>query len=935
MNSIKRTGISGIAALIFFTSCSKQIDSVRPDIKNNNISKTTEEVLEYRIDTDKIFDTDKVICERLIDRYNDGFVFTGIASCTESDFVTVSGETGGKTETGLFAPADSVGNLISVKKKDDTIYFLCGKNGEGSVTAFNPDGTVTKKTELDYYPTDFEIRDKIYILDSSERKVSVYSETFELEECFDVTYKLNGVTMFPGMMAVSPENDIYCIIYDKTDSDSTKIMQAGSENKIICESIDDMENVSDIFTDSSGNIIITGKENDKCLVDVLDKNGSIVSMTEIRNCDEVYGITDSDKIIFSNSEGISSFRNDETELIIDSEEFEDNSIYACCMESDGCTAYLCSDFDDYHAVFISDKENNIISEIKADSIDDCFVRDERVYVSGVFDGEHTVKVFDNETIMNTGIKLDNNRSKYNIGVLPSGDILIGTYEEETFDIYSDSFEFKSSVNTGINSGGFFKSNTSLYCYDDKNIYRINENYNLGKIDTGFDENAGSMIFASGNDEYEFLISVSSGIYGLSTADKSAVLLVDYNKEIISDVCSLVISEDKRILIGSLYNVCEAKLTEMDSNNYSEKQILVLAYKNAGDENMNNFLKKSVKSFNDESEKYQIEMKEYKTDENSNAESLLELDIVSGKIPDILTTNLLSDNIVTMLKDNGLADMYPYIEKDNELSRDKFYSSVLNAYTYKDKLYSVPLIIWIGTGLMFDNSDADTCSQLIDKICSTYDSQKNLIDSRYAEFLIHLYLNEIVDYETGALNLSETDINKIVSFLRNYVLEMTITDFENFDYSDKRKICQEWFFNSIRDYYYFKINSSETYPKLSLDLGYPNSNGLVYSRIGISVMNNCENKDAAWDFIKTCSRCIEKDNENELYAIKTLNVIPGESTEIMDNFELFMEGPFVNSVLYDKLSGMIYNEMYENPDVSDEEISRTIYNKMKLYFAEIQ
>ena len=61
MNSIKRTGISGIAALIFFTSCSKQIDSVRPDIKNNNISKTTEEVLEYRIDTDKIFDTDKVI----------------------------------------------------------------------------------------------------------------------------------------------------------------------------------------------------------------------------------------------------------------------------------------------------------------------------------------------------------------------------------------------------------------------------------------------------------------------------------------------------------------------------------------------------------------------------------------------------------------------------------------------------------------------------------------------------------------------------------------------------------------------------------------------------------------------------------------------------------------------------------------------------------
>lgn len=933
MNSIKRIGISGIAALIFFTSCSKQIDSVRPDIKNNNISKTTEEVLEYRIDTDKIFDTDEVICERLIDRYNDGFVFTGIASCTESDFVTVSGETGGKTETGLFAPADSVGNLISVKKKDDTIYFLCGKNGKGSVTAFNPDGTVTKKTELDYYPTDFEIRDKIYILDSSERKVSVYSETFELEECFDVTYKLNGVSMFPGMMAVSPENDIYCIIYDKTDSDSTKIMQAGSENKIICESIDDMENVSDIFTNSSGNIIITGKENDKCLVDVLDKNGSIVSMTEIRNCDEVYGITDSDKIIFSNSEGISSFRNDETELIIDSEEFEDNSIYACCMESDGCTAYLCSDFDDYHAVFISDKENNIISEIKADSIDDCFVRDERVYVSGVFDGEHTVKVFDNETIMNTGIKLDNNRSKYNIGVLPSGDILIGTYEEETFDIYSDSFEFKSSVNTGINSGGFFKSNTSLYCYDDKNIYRINENYNLGKIDTGFDENAGSMIFASGNDEYEFLISVSSGIYGLSTADKSAVLLVDYNKEIISDVWSLVISEDKRILIGSLYNVCEAKLIKTVPGQYQEKQKLVLAYNATGEEDIKKLLKKSVNLFNDESEKYFIEMKGYKSSEDSLAESLLALDIISGKIPDIVTADLLSENIATMLKDNALTDMYPYIENDNELSVDAFYSSVLDAFTYKEKLYSVPLIIRAESGLTVDNISTDTCEQLIDNISSKYDSDINYIDISYGCYLTELYLNENINYGTSVFNLSEAKINKIVSFLRNYVLEMTVTDFGDFDYSDKRKICQAWFFSSTRAYYYYK--NLEDGQDVSSELGFPGSKGLIFPKAGISVMKNCENKDAAWDFIKTCSRCIEKDNENELYAIKTLNVIPGESTEIMDNFELFMEGPFVNSVLYDKLSGMIYNEMYENPDVSDEEISRTIYNKMKLYFAEIQ
>ncbi len=141
-------------------------------------------------------------------------------------------------------------------------------------------------------------------------------------------------------------------------------------------------------------------------------------MTEIQNCDEVYGITESDKIIFSNSEGISAFYDDKTELIIKSDDFKENSIFACFMGKYGCTAYLSNSFGKYNAVFIPDQNNEIVYEIKADRIDDCFVQNDIVYVEGIFEEKRTVKTFDNGNITDTGIELNDGRKSCKMGVLP-------------------------------------------------------------------------------------------------------------------------------------------------------------------------------------------------------------------------------------------------------------------------------------------------------------------------------------------------------------------------------------------------------------------------------------------------------------------------------------------------------------------------------------
>lgn len=931
MNRLKKFTITGLSVLLLFTSCSKQYDTVKPDKKDMNISQISEDGFEYRINPDKLLDPDKVTCERLIDKYGEGYVFIGKNFGIDPGFVTVSCEIGNDTvTTETFTPDCSLNDCISVKKKENSVFVLNGKDGKGSVSVLDSNNTLQNTMDLDFYPSDIEVREKIYILNSKERKVNVYSEKLELEKSIDITYKANGIIMLPNNIVISPAGEIYCLLIDKTDSGSFKIMKTGDTNQIICDSIDDLDKVSEIYADSNGNIIITEKTNNKLLVDVMNKDGNIISMTEIKNCDEVYGITDNDKIIFSNNKGISVFGNDKEELIIDVGDLENKNIYTCSIENDKCTVFLCDTLGNYSAVFLADNNNNIRSEIKADSIDDCFVLDGKIYISGVFDNESTVKVFDNGAVSDTGIILDDSRSKYSIGAYPSGDLLLSTYDKKTLYIYNESFELKNTKNVNINIDGFLYSNNSLYCYDSKYIYRIGEDYNLETVNTGFDENA---LFAHGNENYDFILSVSNGVYGINIENKSSMLLIDYSKEIVSNIWSLIMMNDQKILLGSLNNICEAKPEKIKSNDDSDRQNLIFAYKDIGDVDINNFWKKSVKAFNAESEKYQIEMRRYKTDEYSVAESLFERDIIAGKIPDIISTDLLSDSIVTLLKDNSLADLSPYLINDEVINSKKIYPSVLEAYTYGNKLYSIPLIIWIGSGLMYDdyNNKVDNCEQLIDLIENDYSSQDNFVDSHYAECLINLYLSEHIDNDYKVLNISEADIQKIVSFIKSYVPEMALIEFR---YSDKNRIGEDCYFNSLRDYYYFKTNFEINYPESKAKPGYPNSNGLLYSRAGISVLNNCPDKDEAWNFIKTCTKCIEKDTESELYTIKEWNILQDESTDIIEKFDLFMDGPFINSVLYYKMTRMIYDELYENRDVPDDEISRSIYHKMKLYFSEI-
>ena len=943
MRILKKTlGITGIIALLLLTSCQKNNEPIKNNIHQNNVSDISENNFEYKLSTETVFDNDVISCDNLVAQYKDGFVFTGSVSHTNSEFLVLTGESGSTAEKSYFNPDTAETDVISMKKKDDIVYLLCGKEGKGSVTSFDQNGNQIEKTELDFYPIDFEISEKIYILNSSSlsSEIEVYSDKLVFEESIDVSYKSDGTTLYPYKIAVSSENEIYCVLSEINNRSATQIILAGN-NKIVCRSVNDMDSVDDIFISSTGNIILAGRENGNCLIDELDKNGTIVSMSEIQNCDEIYGITKSDKIIFSNALGISAFYNDETEILIKSDDFEDNGIIACCMENDGCTAYLSNAFEKYNAVFITDQNNKIISEIRAESISSCFVQNDKVYAAGWFKGNRTVVIFDNGNIIDTGIELEDTRQSYKIGVLPSGEIIISGSNDNKFTVYSDTFEKESSVDINICVSGFFKNNDSLLCYDYENIYRFNEKYETEKINLNLNQFGDNMSFSSGNDEYDFLFSVQKGLYGYNLSENSAVLLIDYNMKLLSDVRSFIILKDKTILINSLWNICECQISDTDSGKESQKQKLTLAYDELG-QGLNT-LRKAVNTFNSESEQFEIEMKDYSSDENGTAQALLALDIASGKIPDIIMTDLLSENIVTFLKNDTLTDMNQFIEKDNELNRELFYQSVLDAFTCNDKLYSLPLTFTLFTGRTNDNVKTSTCSEQIDHITDVYNPDNYVVERMYINNISEIYLSEKLDFANRKNNLSEPDLMKIISFYRKYDDILNNSDYTDLQY--KEIAAHGVFIESLESFYHNLLCDSRGVIMEDTgnynELGYPGVTGLVRPNLCFSIIDKCENKDAAWEFIKICYKSLGESNsvyEDGLYASVELNTVSsfnGIPDHIEEKFNIWMEGKCINHILYAKLDELICKEIDLNPDVSDEELSHALYSKIKLYLSEIQ
>lgn len=191
---------------------------------------------------------------------------------------------------------------------------------------------------------------------------------------------------------------------------------------------------------------------------------------------------------------------------------------------------------------------------------------------------------------------------------------------------------------------------------------------------------------------DLLLSDSNGVYTYNLGDEAVKQIMNFiNSDLETSYLNSISMLDEQHFVASYqdnvdYNTHVALFSYVDPSTIPDKTVLTL-----GANYLAYDIKNRVVEFNKTNEKYRITVQDYanyNTMEDYRAGyTQLNNDIITGKMPDILVadTNLQVSNYIA----KGLiADISPYLDKDEEFSRDDFLPNVLEAFSTDGKLYYV-------------------------------------------------------------------------------------------------------------------------------------------------------------------------------------------------------------------------------------------------------
>ena len=268
-----------------------------------------------------------------------------------------------------------------------------------------------------------------------------------------------------------------------------------------------------------------------------------------------------------------------------------------------------------------------------------------------------------------------------------------------------------------------------------------------------------------------------GIYGYNEGEEEADLLLNwansdvyengmgiYSTEILS-----IISPEKIVvaltdnLITNKYHLCI--MTRIPDDEAIPKVHIELAMTSDSD-----IVRRAIANFNRTNEKYRIVIREYftKNSREVNPSDLLNLDIGTGDIPDMVITshNPNTDNYIS----KGLfVDLYDYIPSAKNIMNGVRYVNEANG-----KLYKAPISFGISTLVGKKETVGEKPSMTFDELLEL---NENLPEDAtlvlyywkkegYISNLIHSMITEFVDFENNTCNFKTDCLLKFIKYLHD-------------------------------------------------------------------------------------------------------------------------------------------------------------------------
>lgn len=204
------------------------------------------------------------------------------------------------------------------------------------------------------------------------------------------------------------------------------------------------------------------------------------------------------------------------------------------------------------------------------------------------------------------------------------------------------------------------------------------------------------------------------------------------------------------------------------------------------------LDKQVALFNQENEAYHIEVRQYNRYEDGDGIQRLQREIVSGEGPDII--NFGSEYMLSDIVGQYTEDLNPYFTEMSEEENLEFWQNLIQAFSYKEKLYALPTAFTLQTYAARTETVGERESWSIEELMQCYEEnkkEKNFMlypgETKKDVFgtLLTGSIDNYVNWEKGTCRFDSEEFRQILEFANRFPAHLPL-----------RKIVRPWRFSKM-------------------------------------------------------------------------------------------------------------------------------------------
>ncbi len=363
-------------------------------------------------------------------------------------------------------------------------------------------------------------------------------------------------------------------------------------------------------------------------------------------------------------------------------------------------------------------------------------------------------------------------------------------------------------------------------------------------------------------EKDFLVSSSEKLYEYDKEAQASEEVLDWldsdiNGTYVEYTCA---TEDGKILAVTrdwgTDNTELVLLTKTRASEVQAKEEIVV-----GVVYMDQEIQAAAVAFNKGSDKYHVTIRAYAGEGDAvnyeDALAKLNSDIVSkDNCPDILSLDSLdAQHLSTM---GAFEDLKPYLEKSSNLSEDSFLESILNAYTYDDRLVCIPKTFHInmlaGKKSLLGSATGWTIRDIMEFAGAHPDAQllEYVTKAEMMEALMTFNQDAFIDWEKGSCSFDSEAFLEVLEFVGRFPDDYEGGDGES---TQERLASGKLLLDTVN---FSSLQDIQLYPAMFGEevtfIGFPTTDGkggcILVGSGSYAIASGSKHKDGAWSFIES-------------------------------------------------------------------------------------